>query len=148
MKPVIFIFAIFFLGIVFESNAQCSDELITRAKEELNGATYLCDYKVLMKKSKKKKPAHITFKVKMQKGTIYRFITANDIANESPLIAQLADDYKLLGISYDKANDKDNGGFDFLCQKTQFYYLSCYYEEGTEGCGAVLFSTVKTYTKY
>lgn len=147
MKGLFLIFLLFFIATT-STNAQCSNELITRGKSKLGDATYISDYKVLLNKSRKRKPAYVYYKVKLEKNKLYRFVTTNDVANENPLVAKLSDDYTTYASSYNKIEQKDKGGFEFLCKKTQNYYLTCFYKDGTKGCGAVLFSVVKTYTKY
>jgi hypothetical protein len=147
MRKLIVISLLFF-GATLNSNAQCGDELIRYGKTQLEDATYISDYKVLLPKSKKKNPAYKSFKIKLEKNKLYRFVISTDIENKNPLIATLTDDYNKYASSYNNIDQTDKGGFDFLCKKTQIYYLTCYYKNGTEGCGAVLFSYVKTYSKF
>jgi len=147
MKRFLYI-SFLILGTITNSNAQCSEILITYGKTQIGDASYICDYKVVLDKSKKRKPAFANYKIKLEKDNLYRFTTVNDLANENPLIAKISDDYNVYAISFDDSKNKDKGGFDFLCKKTQNYYLTCFYKDGTEGCGAVLFSFVKTYSKY
>lgn len=145
---ILYLTAIFFFININLGNSQCGNELMDRGKEKLKGTTYIRDFKVLLKKSKKSRPFVVNYSVKLQKGCVYRFVAEADVANKKPLIVSLADDHRQYASNYDNKENKDKGGFEFLCQKTQIYYLSCFYKDGAAGCGVVLMSNVKTYSKY
>lgn len=135
---------------VFSSSifAQCGEILVERGKEKLAGTSIIKDYRILLKKGNKHKPPYATYKIKLKANTVYRIVSETDIKNKNPLIIKLSDDYSVLGESFNKETNENSSIFDFLCPKTQNYYLTAYYKNATQGCGVVFLSKVKTYSNY
>lgn len=117
------------------SFGQCNDQLLDMGLESIEKFTYLKDFKVRLKKSKKSKPAVAQYTVVLSKGTKYRFSTANASEFEGKLIFDLFDDSGLVLSSYDKTSSKSYSVVDFTCKKTGRYYIAFYFTQGQQGCG-------------
>lgn len=145
LKKILFILLVGSLATQVKS--QCGDALIDVANAKLEEATYLNVFRVLLKKGKKDKLPVATYRVKLSKGNIYRFVTADAQENKTFTIARLSDDLKIYGESYDSFEDVNYGGFDFRCQKTGTYYLTAYFKDGQKGCAVVVMALLKVYDK-
>ena len=120
--------------------SQCNDELIDRAMVKIKDTKYLKTFKVVLKKGKGKHIPSRRYLVKMNKGSVYKFVIENDEANKSPLILRISDDLKVYGQTYDPVNDVDYMSFEFYCRRTQNYYITAFYKDGKKGCGVAIMS--------
>jgi hypothetical protein len=132
--------ALTFTLLAAPSFAQCNDQLLDTSLGAIEKFTYLKDFKVRLKKSKKTKPAVAQYTVVLSKGTKYRFSTANASEFDGKLIFDLFDDSGLVVSSYDKTNNKSYSVVDITCKKTGRYYVAFYFTEGKEGCGVGVLS--------
>ena len=117
------------------AKGQCNDQLVDAALGNLQKFTYLKDFRVKLKKSKKNSPQEARYTVVLSKGTKYRFTCTNAKEYDGKLIFHLYDDSGLVLSSYSKANDKAYNVVDMTCKKTGRYYLSYSFTNGQEGCG-------------
>ncbi|MGY6560521.1 MAG: hypothetical protein ACXITV_00280 [Luteibaculaceae bacterium] len=147
----IFLVSLFLvLGVTAENkvNAQCNDQLLATGAELLEKYTYLKDFRVRLKKSKKNEIAEQRFSVILSKGTKYRVVAAQ--AKEFPgnLIVSIFNSNGLVASNYDPSSKRFFSGIDFTCNQSGLYYVVLSFEDGNEGCGvAVLgFENASNYT--
>lgn len=134
------VFASLFMMLGAKGYAQCNDQLLDIGLSEIEKFTYLKDFKIRLKKSKKSKPSVAQYTVVLSKGTKYRFTTTNATEFDGKLVFDLYDDSGLVLSSYDKTNNKAYGVVDLTCKKTGRYYIAFYFTEGNEGCGVGILS--------
>ena len=135
----------FIVAFSHDGKAQCNDELLSMAINQLTpGYDYVKDIKVRLKKSKKKGPP-ITVKQGLifNKGQTYKVYARNANEFEGKLIFQLHNQKGVQGISYANGRHYPKG-FTFKCTATGMYYLTYYYENGGEGCSVLVVAVKPT----
>lgn len=143
------VIVLFFSLLSFTGFSQCNDALLDSCKTQLGETTYLKHFKVRFSKSSgKRKPSVANFSVYLNKGTTYKFTTANDKKQKGRAIIKLYDDFRLYGSNLNKATDSIAPAFDFVCKKTGIYYLTIRFNKGEAGCAAVMLSMKKRKKKY
>ena len=148
MRRFLWIFFII-IAINLNTTAQCSHELVDLCLQDIGKAKYLKEFPVKLKKGKKgKPPPYARYAVALKKGTQYRFNIKNDDANKSFAILSLADNYKIYGSTYNKAEGKDYSSFDFFCKKSGTYYLSVLFKDSKDGCAVAMLSMVDVFKIY
>lgn len=145
MKLLTTIFTAVCLFATGSSFGQCNDQLVDIALEAIDQKpsdkfTYLKDFKVRLKKSKKNKPEAAKYTVILSKGTLYRFTTANAKEYPGNLIWTLYDTNGLVMTNYVVSSNKVYATVDMTCKKSGRYYLTYTFEDGKEGCGVGLLS--------
>jgi len=146
--PKLLIFSIFTLSLHF-SFGQCNNDLIDICKSKLTKTTYLKHFKVRFSKSgKRRKASTANFSVYLNKGTFYKFSTANDSTKNGTAVIKLYDDFRYYGGNINTKTKELANAFGFLCQKTGIYYLTIKFKDGEEGCAVVMLSMRKKKEKY
>ena len=124
--------------------AQCGNDLIDITKSENGGAKYVKHFKIRFEKAKNPKKASVAnFTILLNKGTHYRFNVHNDKDKPGQAILTLYDDFNVYGSNYIESSDKFYKSFDFICKKTNPYYISLTFKNGEEGCAVGMLSYVK-----
>ncbi len=143
MKKILVTLAIVFAW-VLSGNAQCNDQLLNMAVNQLSeDFSYVKDVKVRLKKSKKNKaPYSIKQSFIMNKDQTYKIYVRNANEFDGRLIFQLSNVMGVLATSY--KNGKHYKGITYKCNKTGMYYLSAFFEDGLEGCSVIVISTKAT----
>ncbi|HBF87207.1 MAG TPA: hypothetical protein DDX39_01095 [Bacteroidales bacterium] len=107
------------------------------------GATYIKDFKVRLKKAKKNEnPPVAKYSVVLNKNTVYRFSVCSATEFEGKAIIQLYDKESMLGSNYNMATGKEYPSFDFYCKKSGIYDVFMSFKGGAEGCAAGILSFV------
>lgn len=145
MKIKVYIMIAFIAAFSFNGKAQCNDELLSMAINQLApNFDYVKDIKVRLKKSKKKgPPLSLKQGVIFNKGQTYKIYARNAKEFDGELIFQLHNTRGVQGVSYHNGKHYTKG-FTFKCSATGMYYLSCYYENGLEGCSVIVISAMPT----
>lgn len=138
---ILLILSIAFSGFSF---SQCNDQLVSIcAMGSGDGATYIKDFKVRLKKAKKNEnPPVARYSVVLNKNTVYRFSVCSATEFEGKAIIQLYDNESLLGTNFNMATGKEYPSFDFYCKKSGMYTIYMSFKEGKEGCAAGILSFI------
>ncbi len=136
---------LFLLPIVKQSSAQCGIALKDVVIKEIGDAKYLKDFRARLPEGSPKKPPTKEFPILLNKGVHYRINVKADAAVEDKVVLKLYDFTKLYGSNYDPTDGTSYAKFDFLCAKTQVYYISLSFAEGKQGCAVGMVSFVKNY---
>lgn len=123
------------------SFAQCNDELMGIASEQLGDFVYVNDFKVRLREVKKKKDvASMKYSIILNKDVKYRFVIAN--ANEFPgkLVFTLFDNTGKILSSYNPASQKHYKVIDYTSKRTGVHYVDLGFLDGQEGCAILLYS--------
>ncbi len=143
------LFLAFFSIYYLSGFAQCNNSLIDSCKAKLEETIYLKHFKVRFAKSfNKRKSSAANFSVYLNKGTFYRFTTANDQNQKGKAIIKLYDDFRLYGSNVSQNEKEINASFGFSCNKTGIYYLTIKFKDGEAGCAAVMLSMKPKKKKY
>jgi len=121
-----------------QTSAQCNDQLIDLCMEQQASFTYLKDFKVRLKKSKKNSAQVAKYSVMLTKGTKYRFTTANASEYESNVVFTLYDENGMLLTNHQPGSDKVYEVVDITCKKSGRYYVTFHFKDGKEGCAAAI----------
>lgn len=127
------------------SYAQCGIALKDVVLKEIGDAKYLKDFRVRLPEGSPKKPPKKEFPILLNKGVHYRINVMADSVMEDQVVLKLYDFTKLYGSNYDATDGTSYEKFDFLCAKTQVYYISISFAKGKEGCAVSIVSFVKNY---
>ena len=126
--PFVFIF---FISISVDVKAQCDNSLKREAYKSIESGTYLRDFRISLPCGKPKNPPTEEKNIILNKGSRYRFSVASDPITEALPVIRI----------YDTSTEYitvDNGTlsvyFDFVCNKTQVYYVSVSFKNGQDGC--------------
>ena len=123
-------------------NAQCGMALRDVVLQEIQGATYLKDFRVRLEEGNPKKPPREEFAILLNKGSHYRFnIKADKDCKDQPVL-KLYDFTHFYGSNYDPTDGSTYTYFEFTCTKTQVYYLSISFVDAYAGCAAAIVSMV------
>lgn len=143
MKTFNIFIIIIFTFISNNSFSQCNDQLVNVCALDNNGATYIKDFKVKLKKAKKKEAAPVAkYQVALSKNTTYRVNSCNATEFAGEAIVQLFDAEQMLGSTYNMATGKNYKGFDFYCKKSGVYNIYISFKDGEEGCAVGILSFV------
>lgn len=138
------IFAILFSFISLSAYSQCGDEVVDDCASSVEDAIYLKDFKVMLDKAEKNKPAPVhRISIALNKGTTYKFNVCNAPEYEGHAIVQLYDNARLLGSTLDLSTGELKEGFMMQCAKTGVYYIFVSFQDGVEGCAATILSYVE-----
>ncbi len=122
-------------------SAQCDNSLRREAYKSIEGGTYLRDYKVTFPETRAKKPTSDEKSIVMNKGSRYRFSVAADPTKPGKPIVRIFDQHTDY-ITVD--NGAQSAVFDFMCNKTQVYYISVHFQDGKEGCCIMMLGLMDT----
>ncbi|HKK58861.1 MAG TPA: hypothetical protein VJ937_05250 [Salinivirga sp.] len=144
---------LFFLALLsvfyLSGYGQCNNSLIDSCKAKLTETTYLKHFKVRFSKSRQKRqPSVANFSLYLNKGTYYRFTTANDGNQKGIAVIKLYDDFRLYGSNVSENGKQIDHSFGFRCNKTGIYYLTIKFKDGAAGCAAVMLSMKPKKKKY
>lgn len=113
------------------SHAQCDNSLKRAAYKGIETGTYLRDFRISLPDSKAKKPVTEEKNVILNKGNRYRFSVSADPTLVGKPVVKIFDP----SVEYITAeNGTQSVIFDFVCNKTQVYYVSVSFQNGQEGC--------------
>jgi hypothetical protein len=132
------------LFLMFNSHsaqAQCDNNQRREAFKSIEGGTYLRDYKVAFPESRAKKPTTDEKNMVMNKGSRYRFSVAADPSKPGKPVIRIYDQHTEY-ITVD--NGAQSAVFDFMCNKTQVYYISVHFQNGQEGCCIMMLGLMGT----
>lgn len=125
--------------------AQCGIALKEVVVQEIGDAKYLKDFRIRLEEGSPKKPPTKEFPILLNKGVHYRINVMADTAVQDQVVLKLYDFTKLYGSNYDASDGTSYEKFDFLCAKTQVYYISISFALGKEGCAVAVVSFVRNY---
>lgn len=149
MKVQLPILFIALMVISFSTNAQCDNSLIDSCKNKLGETIYLKHFKVRFAKgSRLRQAGSANFSVYLNKGTFYKFTTANDKSKDGIAEIKLYDDFRFYGGNIDEKTLEIYNSLEFRCQKTGIYYLTIKFHDGLEGCAAIMLSMKERKRKY
>ena len=120
------------------AKAQCGNNLKRECFQLIKSGHYMKDFRLRFEQSSKRNPKSEEYSIILNKGNRYRFVIKNDKTKEGEAIIKLYDDFKIYASSYDEASATHHSAFDFMCQKTQVYYLSGHFLEGKKGCSIIM----------
>lgn len=141
MNKFAYIFTVLLALCSFGANAQCGDELVNDCASDLDGATYLKDFRVQLEKAPTNAPAPVKrISVVLNKGTTYKFSVCDAAEYDGQSIIQLYDADQLLGSTLNMATGKVYDNFELVCSKTGVYYVFISFKDGKEGCAAAILS--------
>lgn len=130
---------------ISKTYAQCGIALKEVVVQEIGDAKYLKDFRIRLEEGSPKKPPTKEFPILLNKGVHYRINVMADTAVEDQVVLKLYDFTKLYGSNYDASDGTSYEKFDFLCAKTQVYYISISFASGKEGCAVAIVSFVRNY---
>ncbi len=145
MKKIIIVIFLAALFANVDVKAQCNEQLVRKCALDIgDNATYLKEFKVLLRKRKRRKstPSR-SFSVVLNRGTHYRFNLCNAEDYEGRAVMMLYDADRLLVTTFDMATTKEYPSVDFICTKSAVYKLYVSFKEGKEGCAVVILSMVR-----
>ena len=141
LSPFLF-FVLFLIGIIPNSvSAQCDNNLRREAYKSLGNGTYLRDIKVNIPDCNPKKPTVDEKTMMMNKGSRYRFVLQSDPTKPGKPAIRIFDQFTDY-INVDKGTPSTV--FDFMCNKTQVYYISVYFQDGKDGCCIVMMGLMES----
>ncbi len=119
------------IAIPVEVKAQCDNSLKREAYKSIESGTYLRDFRISLPGGRAKNPPTDEKNIILNKGSRYRFSIASDPLLEAIPVIRI----------YDSSTEYitvDNGTmsvhFDFVCNKTQVYYVSVSFKNARDGC--------------
>ena len=140
MKKVIvsLLFMLSLWGI--QANAQCGEELLKKALNEMGGGQYIKDFNVDLKKEMNE----VKFSIILNSRSQYHFNVVNGGANSENVIMELTDAGTVLFSNFENGKISDSN--DVIIGKTKVYTLKFYFKGGSGGCARAVQSLVKQYT--
>lgn len=121
------------------SFSQCGPQLLTNAAEKIDDYTYVKDFKVRLKKARRRQPTpYLKNTIILNKGTRYRIFVANAEEYDGELIFELYDRENIITSNFDNQTEKYYDGIEYDCMRTGAYTLVMYFSGGHEGCAAVI----------
>ncbi len=146
MKKILFSLLILFYVFSFSSYAQCDEDLLKQALQEMGDGQYIKDFKIeLLNAKNDMKSGQIKFSIVLQSKSQYKFNVVDDSSNKEKTTLQLYYSDKLLVSNFDKG--KHYKSCQFICGKTGIYKLVFSFKGGEDGCSSSVLSLVKQFSE-